>query len=75
VRWQRQLDVERYQHGIQHMDPVRHECRERARWGATTQQYDAPVPEELSAAIERLAEVIRLLGQEHQSQVRKAVGR
>jgi len=33
------------------------------------------VPEELSAAIERLAEVIRLLGQEHQSQVRKAVGR
>ncbi|MGC1211586.1 MAG: FUSC family protein [Micromonospora sp.] len=61
VRWQRRRDVERYQRGIQYMDRVALECREMARWAATSLQYDEPVPEELIAALERFAETVRIL--------------
>ncbi|MEH0841206.1 FUSC family protein [Micromonospora sp. CPCC 205711] len=64
VRWKRRRDVERYQRGIQYMDRVALECREIARWAATSLQYDEPVPEELIAALERLAETVRVLQRE-----------
>ncbi|TWG27096.1 fusaric acid resistance family protein [Micromonospora palomenae] len=64
VRWQRRRDVARYQHGIQYMDRVALECRGIARWAATSLQYDEPVPEELIAAVERLAETIEVLQRE-----------
>ncbi|MFF4811103.1 aromatic acid exporter family protein [Micromonospora chersina] len=64
VRWQRRRDVERYQRGIQYMDRVTLECRGVARWAATSLQYGEPVPEELIAAVERLAETIRVLQRE-----------
>lgn len=64
VRWPRRRDVERYQHGIQNMDRVAFECRAMARWASTSLQYDEPVPEELIAAVERLAETVRVLQQE-----------
>lgn len=64
VRWQRRHDVERYQHGVEHMDQVSAESRELARWAATMLRYDEPVPEQLCAAVERLADAIRLLAEE-----------
>ncbi|NYF57975.1 FUSC family protein [Micromonospora purpureochromogenes] len=64
ARWRRRRDVERYQRGIQYMDRVALECRGIARWAATSLQYDEPVPEELIAAVERLAETIGVLQRE-----------
>ncbi|MGW9197670.1 FUSC family protein [Micromonospora chersina] len=64
ARWRRRRDVERYQRGVQYMDRVALECRGMARWAATSLQYDEPVPEELTAALERLAETIGMLQQE-----------
>ncbi|NES37544.1 hypothetical protein G3554_15430 [Micromonospora sp. PPF5-17] len=64
VRWPRRRDVQRYQRGIRHMDRVTFECREIARWTSTLLQYDEPVPEELVAAVERLAETVRVLQRE-----------
>ena len=64
VRWKRRRDVQRYQRGIQYMDRVALTCRAMSRWAATSLQYDEPVPEELIAALERLAEAVRLVDQE-----------
>ena len=64
VRWKRRRDVARYQRGIQYMDRVALACRTMSRWAATSLQYDEPVPEELIAALERLAEAVRLVDQE-----------
>ncbi|SCL15290.1 Uncharacterized membrane protein YgaE, UPF0421/DUF939 family [Micromonospora rhizosphaerae] len=62
--WRRRHDVKRYERGSQHFDRVAVESRELARWAATSLEYDEPVPEELIAAVERLAEALRLLRQE-----------
>ncbi|MET8312052.1 FUSC family protein [Micromonospora sp. NPDC005173] len=64
ARWQRRLDVEHYQAGIPHIERVSLEARELARWAVTTLEYDEPVPEELPAAIEKLAEAVHLLRRE-----------
>ncbi|SCG66130.1 FUSC family protein [Micromonospora inositola] len=64
VRWRRRRDVERYRRGIQYMDRVALACRSMSRWAATSLQYDEPVPEELIAAVERLAETVRVLQRE-----------
>ncbi|MEH1058520.1 hypothetical protein V6U89_25335 [Micromonospora sp. CPCC 206171] len=64
VRWRRRRDVERYQRGIQYMDRLALECRGMARWAATSLQYGEPVPEELIAALQQLAETIGMLQRE-----------
>ncbi|MDZ5442347.1 FUSC family protein [Micromonospora sp. 4G57] len=63
-RWRRRQDVERYRRGMQHFDRVALECRELVRWATTSLQYDEPAPEELIAALERLAQAVQLLHQE-----------
>ncbi|MGS2620111.1 FUSC family protein [Micromonospora sp. LZ34] len=64
ARWRRRHDVERYQHGVQHLDRVVLECRELARWAANSLQYGEPVPEEVPAAVEGLGEAVWLLREE-----------
>ncbi|MGN9777686.1 hypothetical protein ACTMS0_18250 [Micromonospora sp. H33] len=64
ARWRRRHDVKRYERGSQHFDRVALESRELARWATTSLQHDEPVPEELIAAVERLADALRLLRQE-----------
>ncbi|MER7475817.1 FUSC family protein [Micromonospora sp. NPDC000018] len=64
VRWRRRGDVERYQHGVSHLGRVVLESRELARWVANSLQYNERVPEELAAAVERLADAVRLLREE-----------
>lgn len=64
ARWKRRTDVEHYRHGIQHIDRMTLGCQALARWAATTLQYGEPVPEELPAAVERLAAAIQLLPRE-----------
>ncbi|MBG6105489.1 MULTISPECIES: aromatic acid exporter family protein [Micromonospora] len=64
VRWQRRHDVEHYQVGIPHIDRVSLEARELARWAVTTLEYDEPVPKELPAAVEKIAEAVYLLRRE-----------
>ncbi|MER7458011.1 FUSC family protein [Micromonospora sp. NPDC126480] len=64
ARWQRRVDVENYRNGVPHIHRVSLEARELARWTVTTLEYDEPVPEELPAAVERLAEAIHLLRRE-----------
>ncbi|MGS2616810.1 FUSC family protein [Micromonospora sp. LZ34] len=64
ARWQRRHDVERYERGMQHFDRVALECRELARWATTSLEYDEPVPQELIAAVEQLAQAVHLLHQE-----------
>lgn len=64
ARWRRRADVEHYRRGIQHLDRMTRGCQALTRWAATTLQYDEPVPEELPAAVERLAAAIQLLPRE-----------
>ncbi|MFG2059279.1 aromatic acid exporter family protein [Micromonospora sp. NPDC048930] len=64
ARWKRRTDVEHYRHGIQQLDRMTLACRALTRWAATTLQYDEPVPEELPAAVDRLAAAIQLLPRE-----------
>ncbi|RAO24886.1 uncharacterized protein MED15_00644 [Micromonospora noduli] len=64
ARWQRRHDVEHYQVGIPHIDRVSLEARELARWAVTTLEYDEPVPKELPAAVEKIAEAVHLLRRE-----------
>ncbi|MEG3632415.1 FUSC family protein [Micromonospora palythoicola] len=64
ARWQRRLDVEHYRHGIPHIRRVSLGARELARWAATTLEYDEPIPEELPAAVGKLAEAVHLLRRE-----------
>ncbi|WP_260428463.1 FUSC family protein, partial [Micromonospora globispora] len=64
ARWRRRTDVKHYRRGFQHIDRVSAQCRALARWAATTLQYDEPVPEELTAAVNRLAEAIQMLRRE-----------
>ncbi|MEO3771315.1 FUSC family protein [Micromonospora sp. B9E7] len=64
ARWQRRLDVEHYRNGIPHVHRVSLEARELARWAVTTLEYDEPVPEELPAAVQKIAEAVHLLRRE-----------
>jgi uncharacterized membrane protein YgaE (UPF0421/DUF939 family) len=64
ARWKRRHEVERYRRGIDYIERVVLECRELALWAATCVQNDEAVPQELPAAVRRLAEAIQFVRQD-----------
>ncbi|MEW2444410.1 FUSC family protein [Micromonospora marina] len=67
ARWRRRQDVERFAHAAAHMEQVIEDSRGLARRSAIALQYDEPIPADLPASVDHLADAVELLRREYRA--------
>lgn len=65
ARWHRRRPLARYAHAIGHMEHFVRDVRGLIRRAATTIEHGEPIPDQLPAAVNRLAEAVGLFRAEH----------